>query len=246
MKGGKTVLADTLKQQILTLELQPDQDLDEVQLSEEYGISRTPVRDVLRRLAAEGYVEIRENRGARVIPMNHVTLRDFFLVAPLIYEAVGRLAAQNFRIGQMKELKACQQRFRAAIVVDDAEAMVVENNAFHAIIGAMAHSVFLQPSLNRLLIDHARIGHTFFRPRNEAMQLNLATACDHHDQFIAAIGERDEPTVVRLVHEHWELSRSNMEMFIAPKKLESEAMRRLSAEPLLARKHRGRKAASRA
>src|SRR6516165_12035864 len=114
MKVGKTALADTLKQQILTLELQPDQDLDEVQLSEEYGISRTPVRDVLRRLAAEGYVEIRENRGARVIPMNHVTLRDFFLVAPLIYEAVGRLAAQNFRIGQMKELKACQERFRSA------------------------------------------------------------------------------------------------------------------------------------
>jgi DNA-binding GntR family transcriptional regulator len=78
------------------------------------------------------------------------------------------------------------------------------------------------------------------------MQLNLATACDHHDQFIAAIGERDELTVVRLVHEHWELSRSNMEMFIAPKKLESEAMQRLSPEPPLARKHRGRKAASRA
>ena len=58
MKGGKSTLADTLKRQILTLELEPDHDLDEVQLSEEYGISRTPVRDVLRRLAAEGYVEI--------------------------------------------------------------------------------------------------------------------------------------------------------------------------------------------
>jgi DNA-binding GntR family transcriptional regulator len=242
MKGGKSTLADTLKRQILTLELEPDHDLDEVQLSEEYGISRTPVRDVLRRLAAEGYVEIRENRGARVIPMNHATLRDFFLVAPLIYEAVGRLAAQNFRIGQMEELKACQERFRAAVVVGDAEALVVENNMFHAIIGAMAHSVFLQPSLNRLLIDHARIGHTFFRPRNEAMQVNLATACDHHDQFIAAIGERNEAMVVRLVHEHWELSRWDMEMFIAPKGLESDAMQRLSLEPPLARKHRSSKA----
>ena len=84
MKGGKSALAETLKRQILTLELQPDHDLDEAQLSEEYGISRTPVRDVLRRLSGEGYVEIRENRGARVIPMNHATLRDFFLVAPLI------------------------------------------------------------------------------------------------------------------------------------------------------------------
>ena len=54
-------------------------------------------------------MEIRENKGARVIPMNHATLRDFFLVAPLIYEAVGRLAVQNFRVGQMEQLKACQR-----------------------------------------------------------------------------------------------------------------------------------------
>jgi DNA-binding GntR family transcriptional regulator len=245
MKGGKSALADTLKRQILTLELAPDHNLDEVQLSEEYGISRTPVRDVLRRLAGEGYVEIRENRGARVIPMNHVTLRDFFLVAPLIYEAVGRLAAQNFKLGQMEQLKACQERFRAAAAANDAEAMVVENNAFHAIIGAMAHSTFLQPSLNKLLIDHARIGHTFFRPRNDEMRSNLATACEHHDQFIVAIGERDEASVVRLVQEHWELSRRDMEMFIAPRGLESEAMHRLSPETPI-RRPRSAKAASQA
>lgn len=231
MKGGKSALAETLKRQILTLELEPDHDLDEVQLSEAYGISRTPVRDVLRRLAGEGYIEIRENRGARVIPMNHATLRDFFLVAPLIYEAVGRLAVQNFRQGQMLQLKDCQKRFHAAAQSDDPEAMVVENNAFHEIIGVMAHSAFLQPSLNKLLIDHARIGHTFFRPRNDLMRANLATASEHHDQFIGAIGQRNEAAVVRLVQEHWELSRSDMEMFIAPKGLQSEAMLRMSPEP---------------
>jgi DNA-binding GntR family transcriptional regulator len=245
MRNGKAALADTLRRQILTLELEPDHDLDEVQLSDEYGISRTPVRDVLRRLEAEGYVEIRENRGARVIPMNHATLRDFFLVAPLIYEAVGRLAVQNFRVGQMEQLKACQERFRSAAAAHDAEAMVVENNAFHAIIGAMAHSAFLQPSLNKLLIDHARIGHTFFRPHNDEMRKNLATACEHHDQFIVAIGERDEASVVRLVHDHWELSRWDMEMFIAPKGLESESMPRLSSEPPPTRRQRATKAASR-
>ena len=53
MKSGKTALYETLKRQILTLELPPDDDLDEARLSEEYGISRTPVRDVLRQLAGE-------------------------------------------------------------------------------------------------------------------------------------------------------------------------------------------------
>src|SRR5215475_2412900 len=122
--GGKTALYEKLKRQILTLELPPDHDLDEASLSEEYGISRTPVRDVLRQLAGEGYIDIRENRGARVIPMNHATLRDFFLVAPMIYEAVGRLAVQNFRPSQMAELKESQKRFRAAIARHDPEAMV--------------------------------------------------------------------------------------------------------------------------
>lgn len=244
MKGGKSVLVETLKRQILTLELEPDHDLDEVQLSAKYGISRTPVRDVLRRLAGEGYVEIRENRGARVIPMNHATLRDFFLVAPLIYEAVGRLAVQNFRIDEMEQLKACQERFRAAVAAGEPDAMVVENCMFHGIVGAMAHSAFLRPSFNKLLIDHARIGHTFFRPRNDGMRANLATAAAHHDQFIAAIGERDEAGVVRLVQAHWELSRSDMEMFIAPARLTSESMQRLSPGSG-ARKARAAKVAAR-
>lgn len=241
MKGGKTSLYDTLRRQILTLELAPDYDLDEVELSVEYGISRTPVRDVLRRLSGEGYVDIRENRGARVIPMNHTTLRDFFLVAPMIYEAVGRLAVQNFRAGQMVLLKECQQRFRSAVSAGDAEALVVENNRFHATIGEMAHSAFLKPSLDKLLIDHARIGYTFFRPANDEMRASLQRSSQHHDEFIVAIEARDEAAVVRLVFEHWALSRWNMEMFIAPKSLTSEAVGQLGAEPP-ARQPRGKPA----
>ena len=231
MKNAKTTLYETLKRQILTLELPPDQDLDEVRLSEEYGISRTPVRDVLRQLAGEGYIDIRENRGARVIPMNHSTLRDFFLVAPMIYEAVGRLALQNFKPAHMVQLKDCQERFRSAISGCAAEAMIVENNRFHAIIGEMTDSAYLKPSLNKLLIDHARIGYTFFRPTDEEMEASLVRSCEHHDQFIQAIAEKDEAAVVRLVFEHWELSRRNMEMFIAPKGLKSEALKRSRSEP---------------
>jgi DNA-binding GntR family transcriptional regulator len=228
MKGGKTALYETLKRKILTLELAPDEDLDEVSLSEEYGISRTPVRDVLRQLAGEGYVDIRENRGARVIPMNLITLRDFFIVAPMIYEAVGRLAMRNFRPAQLSELKDCQGRFRAAIKTRDAEKMALENNRFHEIIGEMSNSTFLKPSLRKVLIDHARIGHTFFRPADDRMEANLHTSCEHHDQIIAAIIERDEAAIVRLVFEHWELSRDNMEMFVAPKAMNNAALGRIS------------------
>jgi len=228
MKNGKSSLYETLKRHILTLELAPDQDLDEASLSEEYGISRTPVRDVLRRLAGEGYVAIRENRGARVIPMNLATLRDFFLVAPIIYEAVGRLAVQNFKPSQLAELKECQKRFRSALKARDSEALNLENNRFHAIIGEMANSLFLKPSFEKLQIDHARIGHTFFDPTDDRMEANLRKACTHHDLFIEAIAERDDATMIKLVFEHWELSRKNMELYVAPKELKNEAVAKIS------------------
>ena len=107
-KTVKSNLYEDLKRQILTMELDPDADLDEASLSERYGLSRTPVRDIFRRLAGEGYIDIRENRGARVIPMNHSTLRNFFLVAPMIYAAIGRLAVQNFKPAQLSDLKQTQ------------------------------------------------------------------------------------------------------------------------------------------
>lgn len=222
MKSRKGDLYNDLKRQILTMELDPDSSLDEVSLSERYGLSRTPTRDILRRLAGEGYIEIRENRGARVIPMNHSTLRDFFQVAPMIYAVIGRLAVQNFKPRHLGDLKDVQERFRAASVAGDGFAMVLENNRFHEIIGEMSGNVYLRPSLGRLLIDHARIGHTFFRPKDDDMKRRLMLAVEQHDQFIAAIADHDEEAVVSLVFDHWELCRENMEMFIAPAALTAE------------------------
>ncbi|OWW04175.1 GntR family transcriptional regulator [Rhizobium sp. R72] len=221
-KTVKANLYEDLKREILTMELDPDADLDEASLSERYGLSRTPVRDIFRRLAGEGYVDIRENRGARVIPMNHATLRNFFLVAPMIYAAIGRLAVQNFKSSQLADLKQTQERFRRASENRDALDMVLENNRFHEIFGEMSANVYLQPSLGRLLIDHARIGHTFFRPKNEDMKRRLQQAVEHHDAFIEALAAHDEDAVVDLVFEHWELSRENMEMFIAPQGLKAD------------------------
>ncbi len=100
--------------------------------------------------------------------------------------------------------------------------MVLENNRFHEIIGEMSRNAYLQPSLGRLLIDHARIGHTFFRPTNDEMRQRLHVAVEHHDAFIAAISGRDEAAVVSLVFEHWALSRENMEMFVVPQELKAD------------------------
>lgn len=222
MRDSKTTIYEDLKRQILTMELCPDEVLDELTLSERYGISRTPVREIFRRLEGEGFVQIRENRGTRVVPMDHTTLRSFFQVAPMVYAAIGRLAVHNFRPRQLNELKATQQRFRSATQERNAHAMVLENNRFHAIMGEMADNKYLQASLDRLLIDHARIGDTVYRPHNEQMERHLELAVSQHDLFIEAIERRDEEAVARLVFEHWEPARQNMEMYVAPQGMQAE------------------------
>ncbi|EXU74102.1 GntR family transcriptional regulator [Erwinia mallotivora] len=222
MRTGKAALYEDLKRHILTMALAPDELLDEASLTAQYGLSRTPVREVFQRLAGEGYLEIVEKRGVRVIPLSHGTLRNFFLVAPMVYAATGRLAVQHYKPAQLKGLKETQKRFRKAMLSKDAEALALENNRFHEIMGEMAANPYLQPSLGRLLIDHCRIGHTFFRPQNDDMARRLALAADHHDAFIAALEARDEQAVVELVFEHWSLSRENMEIFIAPEGLKAD------------------------
>lgn len=217
----KEALYNDLRRSILTMKRAPGSDIDEVRLAAEYGLSRTPLREVLRVLAGEGFLELRENRGAQVSAMTHKTLRSFFLAAPMIYSAVTRLAAQNATTEQIATLKDIQRHFRKAIADGDIDGRVFYNDRFHAMIGEMADNVYLTASLRRLLIDHARIAGTFYRPRNPLMQEKLSTAVEQHDQMIESIEAGDDDRAAQLAIDHWALSRNLIEMFVTPKELEA-------------------------
>lgn len=212
----KQAIYDDLKKQILTMQLEPGSALDETSLSEHYAISRTPLREILRGLAGEGYAEIVNNRGAHVSSMSHKVLRDFFVTAPMVYSAIGQLAAQNARPAQIAEIRAIQDKFRSAIDAGTSEDMVYWNQCFHALMGEMADNPYLKPSYDRLLIDHARISQTFYRPRNQEMQSRTISALQHHDDMIDAIEAGDSQRIVELIVEHWELSRDLLEYFVKP------------------------------
>lgn len=219
-KDRKSALLDHLKRAILTTDLPPGSDLDEAALCAAFDLSRTPVREVFRELDGLGYVDLREQRGARVSDLSHTTLRDFFQTAPMIYGAILRLAAQNARPGQIKVLKQAQDAFRAALRKGLPVDRTLANTRFHEITGEMAGNVYLRPSFNRLLIDHARIGMTFFRPRTDAMADSLARASAQHDAIVAAIEAGDEARAGALAEDHWSLSRNQIEMFVMPAPLD--------------------------
>ena len=218
-RSKKALCLEDLRRKILTQELEPGFALDEVEISEAYGISRPPLREVLRQLAGEGYVQLVENRGARVAPMSHRSLRNFFVAAPMIYAATTRLAAQNATPQQIARLKDCQMAFRRAIASDDATDRALSNERFHSIIGAMADNEFLMPSLRRLLIDHTRIGMTFYNPRKVDLAPQRNLAADQHDQFIALIEAGDADGAADLAVAHWELSRAWIESFVTPESI---------------------------
>jgi DNA-binding GntR family transcriptional regulator len=219
-RSRKAICLEDIQRRILTQDLEPGSYLDEVQISEAYDISRPPLREILRQLAGEGYVVLHENRGAQVAPMSHKTLRNFFLAAPMIYAAVSRLAADSATSAQIVRLKDVQRQFRHAIGGGDAASRALLNQRFHAIIGEMADNEYLTPSLRRLLIDHTRIGMTFYDPRRTDTVKVQAIAADQHDQFIDLIDAGDADGAANLAIAHWDLSRVQLEKFVNPASLD--------------------------
>jgi DNA-binding GntR family transcriptional regulator len=213
---NKNQLYLDLKKQILTMVLEPGVSLDEKSLSERYSISRTPLRDVFRQLAGEGYLTLVSNRGALVSSMNYKTMRDFFITAPMIYASVGRLAADNAKADQIQAMKTANEYFNQSIKNNDPLEIIYWNVQFHIIMGAMADNAYLKPSYDRLLIDHARISQTFYRPRDPDMQQRMETASCHHQEMIVAIEKSDSKVMVELILAHWELSKDRFDYYVHP------------------------------
>ncbi|MDB0525236.1 GntR family transcriptional regulator [Ralstonia solanacearum] len=217
----KALLSEALRRRIVSMEMAPGAVVDELALSEEFGLSRPPVREIMRQMAAEGYIELEANRAARVSSMNHQSLRNFFLAAPLIYIATTQLAALNATPNEVDALKKIQLRFREAIEQNDVENRVLYNDQFHLQIGRMAHNAYLMPSLQRILIDHARLGKIFYRhPTTNDMQADLGNAAHQHDQIIDAIERHDADAAAEIVRAHMELSRRRMTEYVVPAAVE--------------------------
>jgi len=226
----KSACLEDLRRRVLTLDLAPGAPLDESVLAATYDMSRPPLREILRQLAGEGYVQLQDNRGARVAPMDHTTLAQFFLAAPMIYAAIAQLAAEHATVAQIMQLKDTQLLFRSAIRDGDTTRRALLNERFHAIMGDMAGNEYLVPSLRRLLIDHTRISMTFYNPRIERLARQRAEAADQHERFIALIEAGDAPGAADLALRHWELSRAEIETLASPQGLDI-ALRPARAHP---------------
>jgi DNA-binding GntR family transcriptional regulator len=108
-------LAATLQARVLNGELPMGARLRQAALAEEFGVSRTPVREALRKLQASGLVELRPNRGALVRGISSREIRDAYEVRAELEGLAAELAALHVRHEQIDRLREIQEQFRAAL-----------------------------------------------------------------------------------------------------------------------------------
>jgi DNA-binding GntR family transcriptional regulator len=107
-------VAELLRQRIFKRELEPGSWIDELKIAEDYGISRTPLREALKVLAAEGLVTMKVRRGAYVTEVNEKDMTDIYHLLGLLESDAAGVAAARATIEQLKELKTIHDELEAA------------------------------------------------------------------------------------------------------------------------------------
>src|SRR5690606_31229341 len=132
--SGARMVYETLRDEILTLDLPPGRPIDEVWLAERFGMSRTPIREALLRLAGEGLVETLPNRSAIVAPIDVLHLNAYFDAITLMYRVTTRLAAEHHQSDDLEKIRALQADYVRAVDAQDPLGMISLNRDFHAAI----------------------------------------------------------------------------------------------------------------
>ena len=185
---GAAYVYDSLKAQILDLELKPGTLLDETVVSRQFGVSRSPVREALIRLSAEGLVQNLRNRTSIVAPFDIEALPAYFDAMQLLYRLTARLAAANVNAAQIEGLRKTMHEHEAALHKGDMRGMVRFNRDFHIGIAEMSGNPFLAGWMSGLLDQGQRILRLYARNLGD----NLPdTGLKSHREMLAAISAGD-------------------------------------------------------
>ena len=122
-------VAELLRQRIFRRELEPGSWIDEVKLAQEYGISRTPLREALKVLAAEGLVTMKVRRGAYVTEVSESDMTDVYHLLALLESDAAAVVAARATDAELKELKQLHRELEGAI--QDHERFFAVNERFH-------------------------------------------------------------------------------------------------------------------
>ncbi|CAB1370448.1 GntR family transcriptional regulator [Denitratisoma oestradiolicum] len=190
-------VAERLRVRIFAHDMAPGSWVDEQALADEFGISRTPMREALKVLAAEGLVVLKPRRGCYVAELSEQDLDEVFPVMALLegraaLEAAGK--ASDADLARLAALHAELERHGAAA---DADRFFAVNDAFHAALQEIAGNRWLQH-----LIDDTRKMIKLTRRHSLLVEGRLDQSLAEHRQILEALQARNPERAARAMHDH--------------------------------------------
>ena len=189
-------VAELLRQRIFNRELAPGSWIDELKLAEEYGISRTPMREALKVLAAEGLVTMKVRRGAYVTEVNEKDQRDVYHLLSLLEADAAAVVAERATDDELQELKALHQELETA--VEQTDRFFAINERFHMRVLAIADNRWR----DQMVADLRKVMK--LNRHNSLLKTGrLAESLQEHRAIVQALLQRDPALSAQRVREHF-------------------------------------------
>ena len=208
-------LAVRLRSMIVEDRLKSGERINERDLCDLFGVSRTPLREAIKVLAREGYITLTPNRGASVAVLTDADLNDAFPIMAALESLAGELAARAASDAQIAAILSDHARMRAAFEAQDMSGYFRLNEAIHLGIASASGNPTLE-QMQRSLDGRVRRGR--FQANVSADRWNQAMA--EHEEIAEALAERDAPRLSEVLRRHLTNKlaalRERMEEGIAP------------------------------
>jgi DNA-binding GntR family transcriptional regulator len=190
-------VAEHLRTRIYAHDLAPGAWIDEQSLADEFGISRTPMREALKVLAAEGLVILKPRRGCYVAQMSEGDLDEIFPVLALLEGRVAQEVASRLAIADFARLEAIHADLERHGAANDADRFFEANQAFHNTLQELAGNRWLSQ-----LIDDTRKFLKLTRRDSLRLDGRIHQSLLEHREIMAALRKRDAGTAARCMHDH--------------------------------------------
>ena len=193
----RDVVFNTLRQAILRGELKPGERLIEIQLANKLGVSRTPIREAIRKLELEGLVLMIPRKGAEVADITEKSLRDVLEVRKALEELAVQLTCDKITKEQIRELEQAAEQFKKTLKSNDITEIAEADVRFHDIIYLATDNQKLILLLNNLREQMYRYRIEYLKRADKYSQL-LA----EHEEIIRHIEKKQKKEAAEIVCKH--------------------------------------------
>jgi DNA-binding GntR family transcriptional regulator len=191
-------VADRLRDQIFAKQLAPGSWLDEQSLAEQFGISRTPMREAIKALASEGLVTMKLRRGAYVTEVNRSDLDQIFTVLSLLEGQAAKEAAIKATEDELNLLDHLHHRLETAAADRDIEQFFEINGKFHELIQQIAGNRWMNG-----VIEDLRKVLKLHRKDSLTSTGRLQNSLIEHREILRSILKRDEMAAEAAMRKHF-------------------------------------------